>query len=110
MDHLLVVCAVTAQIWVQFWSTIGLRWFITVGQVTFEDYWTAVRGALQRKQKRSLDSCIILVAWMIWKERNSIAFRREITSVDLLLVRICDEFSHWHIVGVLCLEALSSRE
>lgn len=79
IDHLLVGCAVTAQIWGQFLSQLGLNRFVPIGQVNVVEFWTGMHAQLERKQKKSLDSCIILVAWMIWKERNCRVFKQDHT-------------------------------
>lgn len=110
IDHLLVGCVVTSQIWSQFFARIGLRHFSSARQISLADFCAAARGSLQRKQKTASNSCIILASCMIWKERNSHVFRQESTSVDLVLQRISDEFSHWHLAGAHCLEALPRRE
>lgn len=62
------------------------------GQTNMEDYWILVRKLVSGK-RRALDSCITLVSWMIWKERNNKVFNNEATTLDHLLERIQDEFS-----------------
>lgn len=110
IDHLLVGYAVTAQIWGHFLSRLGLSRFIPVGQASITEFWTGLRAKLGRKQKKCLDSCIILVAWMIWKERNCRVFKQDHTNLDTLLQRITDEFVSWRVAEARCLEALPLQE
>lgn len=111
IDHLIVGCAVTAQIWGQFFSRLGLSRCVPMGQVNISEFWIASRAKLRSKQKKKfLDSCIILVAWMIWKERNHRIFNQDPTSLDTLLHRITEEFVNWRLAGLRCLEALPFQE
>lgn len=67
----------------------------------------AARNSVDRKRRRAFDSCIILVSWVIWKERNNRVFNQDSTPIHLLLQRISDEFGLWRMVGAHCLEALT---
>ena len=110
IDHLIVGCAITAQIWGHLFSRLGLRRFVPVGQGSIADFWLTQRAKLHGKQKKCLDSCIMLVSWMIWKERNLRIFNQDPTDLRTLIHLISEELGSWRMAGGRCLEALPFRE
>lgn len=65
-----------------------------------------VRQLVSSIRRKGLDSCVILIAWMIWKERNSRVFEKVDASSLTLLHRTFDEFRLWHASGLDCMRSL----
>lgn len=62
IDHLLVGCAVTAQVWAHFTVQIVSRCQVPSGQQSLQDHWLAARHSQPRRHRKEIDECIILVS------------------------------------------------
>ena len=65
-------------------------------------------GGLRYESKvdrRGFDSLVILVSWLLWKERNGRTFDRRVRTVDDLVLRVCDEVVAWSHAGYRQLES-----
>lgn len=107
IDHILVGCAVTWQVWVQFLSQVGFRAVVPVGQTTIQDHWIAARNSEPKHRRKDIDSYIILVSWMI---RNQRIFKNVAATIDQFLVCIHDEDHHWRIAVATGREAPVEHE
>jgi hypothetical protein len=76
---------------------IGLNLAEPQRSITFEDWWLAARGLIRKEDRKRFDSLVILVAWMLWKQRNARVFgnTREFCNATQLVSRIRDEFRVW---------------
>lgn len=110
IDHLLLGCAITAQIWARFLLSVGLHRCTPAGQPTLENFWISARQKVSFSRRRGLDSCIILTSWMIWKERNNRVFNKVSSPLGPLLHRIFDNFRLWRSAGARCLQSLPMLE
>lgn len=54
-----------------------------------------------------MNSLVVMVAWLIWKERDNRVFEDKYSSVDCLLDLIKRTTLDWFRAGVKCLESLS---
>lgn len=98
IDHIIVGCAVTGQIWVRFLRQVGFR-EVPVGRTTLQDHWITARNLEPKHRRKELDSYIILVAWMIWKERNQRIFEKVAASIDQVLASIHDKHHLWRMAA-----------
>ena len=55
--------------------------------------------------RRGFDSLVILVCWIIWKERNDRTFDRCVRMIDDALLHILDEITAWSLAGFRQLES-----
>lgn len=110
IDHLLVGCAATSQVWTRFLARVVFAGLVPIGQPMLEQHWLSSRDSLPRQKRRGFDSCFILVVWMIWKERNNRVFNNVIASIGQLLQRIHEEHCYRRLAGAHGWEALSHHE
>lgn len=115
IDHILVGWAVVGQVWSFVLSWIRLPQCVPRGQDKFDDWWTHARSLLQQRKRKGFDSAVILVAWMVCKERNNRVFNIYITktvfnnkqaTIHQLVGATQDEGGQWRLAGVRCLEEL----
>ena len=50
-----------------------------------------LRGAVTGKNRKKLDSIIVLVAWEVWRERNRRVFDKVLKPINLLIDHIKNE-------------------
>lgn len=110
IDHILVGCAVTGQVWARFLRQVGFRAAAPIGQTTLQDHWISARNSEAKHRRKELDSCIILVSWMIWKERNQRIFKNVTTPINQFLIRIQAEHHHWRMAAATGREAPMDHE
>ncbi|WVZ86857.1 hypothetical protein U9M48_033578 [Paspalum notatum var. saurae] len=65
----------------------------------FIDWWTRERKFFSKLQRRGFDELILLVIWLVWKERNDRIFRRMATRPVALVVKMVQEAKLWALAG-----------
>ncbi|KAG2596259.1 hypothetical protein PVAP13_5KG149807, partial [Panicum virgatum] len=99
-DHLLLCCPFSRGLWFQLfhrlgWSSISPsiqdQWLVA--------WWTQARKRIHKEERRCFDTMVILVRWMIWKERNNRTFDRTTRTLQEVLVRVVDEIVAWFRTG-----------
>lgn len=110
IDHLLVECAVMAQLWARFIIQVGSPCAIPVGQPTLQGHWLGARNSVTKVRRKELDASVILISWTIWKERNQRIFNKVVTTCDQLLQSMLDEHCQWRLAAATSLESRSRQE
>ena len=60
-----------------------------------------MRQDLSNEQKKGLDTAVMLVSWMVWKERNARVFNYTERTPNRLLSDIIAEGSNWIQAGAM---------
>ena len=68
-------------------------------------WWSEARKQLPKVDGRGFDSLVILVSWLLWKERNNKTFDRRVRMVDEVVLSVCDEVVAWSHAGYRQLES-----
>ena len=105
IDHLLIQCPFSREIWLNLFHRIG--WHTVspaVQNLWLVDWWNVARKSIEKSYRHCFDSIVILVCWMLWKERNNRVFDRRIRTVVEVLVWIFDEIVAWFQAGFSRLE------
>jgi hypothetical protein len=65
--------------------------------MSFEEWWLAARELIRKEYRRRFDSLVILMSWMLWKQRNGRVFgnTRKIRNASQLVHLIKEEFRVW---------------
>ena len=73
-------------------------------EFSFADWWTTSRKRLAVDSRKPFDSFVVLVCWMLWKERNSRVFDKRAAMRWVLSDCIHDEGKLWGLAGfnVIC--------
>ena len=95
MDHLLLYCSYSKEVWWQAFQSLNLDVAIPNSSTSWVEWWLLSRQTIAANRKALFDSVYLLIAWNLWKERNSRFFSRSPSSVTQLLMRIKDEASEW---------------
>ncbi|KAJ1292770.1 hypothetical protein BS78_01G015900 [Paspalum vaginatum] len=59
------------------------------------DLWASARGRVECQFRSGIDALILLVIWMIWKERNARVFERRSATPQQLKSKILAEAFKW---------------
>ena len=73
MDHLLIHCTVARELWDLVLGLVGVKWVFpkTVKEVLYS--WGG--SFVGKKKKKFWSSIPLFIFWMVWKEKNRLAFR-----------------------------------
>ena len=96
IDHLLLQCSFSRDIWFGVLSWFG--WGeVTPGSqaVNFAVWWTGARKRFPRSSRKGFDSLVVLVSWLLWKERNNRTFDRRARSAREFQAAVGNEIVMW---------------
>jgi hypothetical protein len=100
INHLLVSCVFTRQVWAGLFREVGLQELIPQQtEDAFEAWWHLSRQRVQGEVRRGFNSLVILGAWIIWKHRNQCVFRGSAPNVAAALLAAREEALLWTLVG-----------
>jgi hypothetical protein len=92
INHLLVSCVFTRQIWLE----VGLQQFMPLPtQVSFEDWRRQSSMRVPSQLREGFNSLVILGARVVWKHRNQCLFHGASPSVAALLQVAREEALLW---------------
>ncbi|BAT16930.1 Os12g0428401 [Oryza sativa Japonica Group] len=99
--YLLVSCDYTAAVWrkLRRWCNINIAIPAEDG-MPLADWWIATRRRFQNTYRTDFDSLLMLICWLIWKERNTRIFQHIAKSVDRLADDINEEIAIWRAAGI----------
>lgn len=109
MDHILLGCVFSREVWAACLRSLRLHGLVQVREECAMVWWTTARKRLPKALRRGFDSCFMLIAWLLWKERNSCTFDRATSTVPQLLKKIDDEVALWIAAGNKQLAVLVER-
>ena len=67
--------------------------------LSFLEWWLILRQDLSKYQKKGLDTAVMLLSWMVWKERNVRVFNNVERTLNHLLTDIIAEGGNWIQAG-----------
>ncbi|KAM0828821.1 hypothetical protein ACQ4PT_067280 [Festuca glaucescens] len=97
LDHILLGCVVAREVWFRVFRLVGVQMEVPDGNENLQVWWLKARKKYKGKDRRLLDTLIMVVCWSLWKHRNAFAFnnaRQQLSVVDLAC-KIVDEFKSW---------------
>ena len=82
IDHLLLHCEKTREVWMLFFSLFGVSWvFPSLVKETLLGW----RGSFVGKKRKAMwQVCLLRLFWSVWKARNRIAFEDSVLSIQRL--------------------------
>ncbi|KAF8723592.1 hypothetical protein HU200_021549 [Digitaria exilis] len=96
IDHLLVGCSFTRQVWHQLLLRENAASLTpTTQDLALAAWWTRGRKLIHKKSRKPFDSTVVLVSWAIWLERNARTFNRQHRTVAQMVDHILKEAPAW---------------
>ncbi|BAT14573.1 Os11g0577200 [Oryza sativa Japonica Group] len=71
-QHIFQACTFSQQVWVQVQARLSLS--CSPPSSDFAGWWLAARQTVAKIDRKTFDAGVILVTWLIWKERNARVF------------------------------------
>jgi hypothetical protein len=92
-------CPYARQVWFGCITAAGLSIVEPNRDSSLESWWSSARELVRRKDRKSFDTLVILIAWQIWKQRNARVFGNIQLqfSTTQMLTRIKEEFDLWKL-------------
>jgi len=101
ISHILVGCVYAREVW----SNLLRRWNwlrLAVGLSThleLTDWWSWSRKQVHRDDRKAFDTLLVLVVWLLWKQRNNRIFQNSNMLASDLVLRIIEEGKAWAYAG-----------
>jgi len=106
MDHILLGCSFSREVWDYWIRKLHLQNVIVVQEERAIQWWLHNRKLLPKTVRRGFDSLFFLIGWLLWKERNVRTFNRVASSTIQLRILIQEEIDCWCLAGYKHLTSL----
>lgn len=97
--HIFLNCAFSREVWGLVRGRIGF--LHAVPDDDLPTWWCAARKVVTKRERKTFDAGVILVTWLIWKERNARVFDGRASSPACLFATIKDEWETWLAAGLI---------
>jgi hypothetical protein len=88
MDHILLGCSFSREVWESWIMRLHLYDMVVVREEPVMLWWLQSRKMVPKPIRRGFDSLFFLIGWMIWKELNTRTFNGVATSAVRMGVMI----------------------
>jgi len=87
LDHLLVSCAFSRQMWFNLLQGFGLQALAPgLDDKVFDDWWDNLSNRLSGQVQKGVNSLVILGAWNLWNHRNRCVFDGAVPNINQSIV------------------------
>ncbi|BAF05156.2 Os01g0531300 [Oryza sativa Japonica Group] len=97
IDHLLVACPESRQLWWVALRAIGHSECLPINEHSFLSWLCDCRKRMVKEHRRGFDTIATLVAWTIWKERNNRVFNQKSRSWAEVVRVMTGEAELWRL-------------
>lgn len=106
-QHILISCVFSRSIWWQILNRVQLRHLSPgLNEVVFQEWWSMAERQVPAPHRKGFNSLVILVAWWIWKHRNTCVFDGASFSTTSILQHIQEDVRFWGMAGAKALPRL----
>jgi hypothetical protein len=70
IHHFFLGCVYSREVWFHLLRRLGLQRLTPSSQRRLDDWWLRSRKLVTKSRRRGFDSMVVLVAWLLWRERN----------------------------------------
>jgi hypothetical protein len=98
-QHLFIGCVVVNIIWNSVLKWAGFDQVVQISSQNLRTWWKQALKNMQNAGKKKLNSIIMLVSWLIWRERNNRVFKNSYKPIPQLIDQIQSEARMWSIAS-----------
>lgn len=98
-DHLFVGCVLTRELWFSLLAPVGLTVLAPTNTKDLVSWWLRQRLRLEVAVHPAFDSLVLLISWIIWKERNNRTYSWTASRVQDLYLKVVREADDWVQAG-----------
>ncbi|PNT60663.1 hypothetical protein BRADI_5g03062v3 [Brachypodium distachyon] len=80
-------------VWERLWTAWGHVEWVPNADATLREWWCSL--PFPRRARTDFRTGIILVLWTIWNHRNDVVFNGASPSLQLVVLRLQEEFGRW---------------
>ncbi|WVZ65092.1 hypothetical protein U9M48_014513 [Paspalum notatum var. saurae] len=106
IEHLMIKCSFVQEVWFKVFNALGWVQRLPPLHLSFADWWLQERKRFDKLSRRGFDALVLLVIWVVWKERNDRIFRRRASMPRVVVEKIVEEARLWSFAGVVDLGQL----
>jgi hypothetical protein len=103
VDHLLVGCAYARELWYRLLRPGGWDPLVPAPGSSLAAWWMDSRSLLPANLRRSFDSVLLLVSWVLWKEHNAQVFDNRRCSAQQAMRALLEEADNWISAGFMAI-------
>ena len=78
---------------------VGKLYYIGPSTNSVVAWWSDSRKKISKDDRQCFDSIVVLICWLLWKERNDRIFDRRVRTVDDTVTWVGDELLAWFQAG-----------
>ncbi|KAG2589482.1 hypothetical protein PVAP13_5NG362481 [Panicum virgatum] len=101
ISHILVGCVYAREVWsnlLRRWNWLRLAAGLST-HLEFTDWRSWSRKQVHGDDRKAFDTLLVLVVWLLWKERNNSIFQNSNMLASDLVLRIIEEGKAWAYAG-----------
>ena len=99
MDHIILGCVYSREVWAILLAKLHLLDVVLVNEEDVMEWWLRNRKLVVKSVRKGFHSLFFLVSWRLWKERNSCTFDEVSTDAAGLACSILGEAEEWCLAG-----------
>jgi hypothetical protein len=94
IDHLLIYCVVSCEVWLNVLRHFGWHNLAPVTKEKLAEWWLRVRKHVPKARHKAFNSIVALVSRSLWLSRNACIFKQWLLVADHEIVRsVLDQVS-----------------
>jgi hypothetical protein len=99
ISHLLQFCAYSREVWFRLLRPAGFPQLTLQDEMEFADLWLTRCKMVHRDHRKGFDSLVVLISWLVWKQRNDRIFNNSMLHAAQLALWIKEEGLLWVAAG-----------
>ena len=95
----MVACPFSREVWFKVLRKVGWDTALLSVPTDFLTTWWKARKQIPKTYRRGFDSLVVLVCWLIWKERNHRTFDHRTRMIEEVVYLVIEEITAWSRAG-----------
>jgi hypothetical protein len=101
IDYILVQCVFAREVWFKGLRHFGWHILAPTQEVSYAAWWIATRKRVPKGCRRAFDPLSMIIAWVIWLQRNNRTFNCSSLTVGAIVFHIFEMVQNWILAGII---------